>query len=65
MTHAYLNGIHNKWRDKNITTYEQLKTYELGVRNEQEAKEKKPTRYQVIDQRKIDVNWCILTWPLS
>lgn len=41
MTHAYLNGILNKWRDKNITTYEQLKTYELGVRNKQEAKEKK------------------------
>lgn len=44
MTHAYLNGILNKWRDKNITTYEQLKIYELGVKNKQEAKEKKPTK---------------------
>jgi len=44
MTHAYLNGILNKWRDKNITTYEQLKTYELGVKNKQEAKEKKTTK---------------------
>ncbi|MDU2111912.1 MAG: DnaD domain protein [Clostridiales bacterium] len=44
MSHAYLNGILNKWRDKNITTYEQLKIYELGVKNKQEAKEKKTTR---------------------
>lgn len=44
MSHAYLNGILNKWRDKNITTYEQLKTYELGIRNKQEAKEKKTTK---------------------
>ncbi|WP_304341575.1 DnaD domain protein, partial [Metaclostridioides mangenotii] len=44
MTNSYLNGILRKWRDKNITTYEQLKTYELGVRNKQEATEKKITK---------------------
>jgi DnaD/phage-associated family protein len=44
MTNSYLNGILRKWRDKNITTYEQLKTYELGVRNKQESIEKKTTK---------------------
>jgi DnaD/phage-associated family protein len=44
MSNSYLNGILRKWRDKNITTYEQLKTYELGVRNKQESTEKKTTK---------------------
>ena len=44
MSNSYLNGILRKWRDKNITTYEQLKTYELGVRNKQKATEKKITK---------------------
>ena len=46
MSNSYLNGILRKWRDKNITTYEQLKTYELGVRNKQESTEKKTTKEQ-------------------
>ncbi|GAA0230232.1 DnaD domain protein [Metaclostridioides mangenotii] len=44
MSNSYLNGILRKWRDKNITTYEQLKTYELGVRNKQESTGKKTTK---------------------
>lgn len=44
MSNSYLNGILRKWRDKNITTYEHLKTYELGVRNKQESTEKKITK---------------------
>lgn len=45
MTPAYLNGILKKWRDKNITTFEQLKAHELEYKNQQEAKKSKQSSY--------------------
>lgn len=45
MTPAYLNGILKKWRDKNITTFEQLKAHELEYKKQQEAKRPKQASY--------------------